>query len=50
MSFWVNCGNELYCGELVMVESENNKSAYLLIIWLCLKIYFLMNGVGDCKL
>ena len=50
MSFWVNGGNELYCGDLVVFGSENNKSANLLIVWLCLKIYFFINGVGLLRL
>ena len=50
MSLWVNGGNELYCGDLVVFGSENNKSANLLIVWLCLKIYFFINGVGLLRL
>ena len=50
MSFWVNGGNELYCDDLVVFGSENNKSANLLIVWLCLKIYFFINGVGLLRL
>ena len=50
MSFWVNSGSELYGDDEVVVGSENSKSANLLIIWLFLKIYCLMNGVGLFRL